>query len=93
MNNTNHNVWSSIGANEYEHYYLNIYSNIYRQNAGKDIPNANGATIMELLGLDRCRPYPETPCDNPRPTIRINRGIIPRYDITDIQNHYIDLQV
>ena len=74
-----------------------IYSDIYRQNKGKNISDPEGEefeeTLMELLGLDGERPSPTTPCENPRPIIQINRNITPIYDITDIQNYYIGMQV
>ena len=73
-----------------------IYSEIYRQNKGKNISDKNGEselTLMELLGLDGERPHPDSPCENPRPIIQVNRDILPVYDITDIQNYYIDQQV
>jgi len=73
-----------------------IYSGIYRQNQGKNISDEDGEselTLMELLGLDGERPHPDSPCEKPRPIIRVNRGILPVYDITDIQNFYIDQQV
>jgi hypothetical protein len=74
-----------------------IYSGIYRQNKGKNIINSEGReyeeTLMELLGLDGERPSPTTPCENPRPIIHIHRDIIPIYDLTDIQNYYIGMQV
>lgn len=73
-----------------------IYSDIYRKNQGKNISEEDGEselTLMELLGLDRERPQPESPCENPRPTTQIKRDILPVYDITDIQNYYIGQQV
>ena len=74
-----------------------IYSDIYRQNKGKNIPDPEGEeceeTLMELLGLDGERPSPTIPCENPRPIIQINRNITPIYNITDIQNYYIGMQV
>jgi hypothetical protein len=74
-----------------------IYSGIYRQNKGKNIYDPEGEeceeTLMELLGLDGERPSPTTPCTNPRPIIQINTKIRPIYDITDIQNYYIGMQL
>lgn len=73
-----------------------IYSAIYRQNQGKNISDEDGEsemTLMELLGLDGERPYPDSPCEKPRPTIQVQRDIVPVYDITDIQNYYISQQV
>lgn len=74
-----------------------IYSRIYIQNKGKNIPDSEGEeceeTLMELLGLDGKRPLPDSPCTNPRPIIQIITNITPIYDITDIQNYYIGTQV
>lgn len=73
-----------------------IYSGIYRQNKGKNISHEDGGselTLMELLGLDGERPQPDSPCEKARPIIQVNRGILPVYDITDIQNYYIGMQV
>lgn len=73
-----------------------LYSGIYRQNQGKNISDEgeeSAQTLMELLGLDRERPHPDSPCENPRPIIKVRRYILPVYDITDIQNFYIDQQV
>lgn len=78
------------------HSWDDIYSAIYRQNKGKNISDEDGEselTLMELLCLDGERPQPESPCENPRPIIQINRNITPIYDITDVQNYYIDMQV
>ena len=73
-----------------------LYSGIYRQNQGKNISEEgeeSAQTLMELLGLDRERPHPDSPCENPRPIIKVRRYILPVYDITDIQNFYIGQQV
>jgi hypothetical protein len=75
-----------------------IYSGIYIQNNGKNISDPEGEeyeeTLMEILGLDGERPLPDSPCTNPRPIIQINKNITPiLYDITDIQNYYIGMQV
>jgi hypothetical protein len=90
MNNTN-----IINVQSYS--WEEVYSSIYRQNKGKNISEPGGEeyeeTLMELLGLDGERPQPESPCKNPRPTIHINRNINAIYDITDIQNYYIGMQV
>ena len=89
MNNTNI-------INEQYYSWEEVYSSIYRQNKGKNISDEggeSGLTLMELLGLDGERPQPESPCENPRPIIRINRNITPIYNITDVQNYYIGMQV
>lgn len=78
------------------HSWDDIYSAIYRQNKGKNITDEDGEselTLMELLGLDGKRPQPDSPCEKPRPTIQVNRDILPVYNITDIQNYYIGQQV
>ena len=89
MNNTNINQETFQSWDD-------IYSSIYRQNQGKNISDENGEselTLMEFLGLDGERPQPDSPCEKPRPIIQVNRDILPVYDITDIQNYYIDQQV
>lgn len=89
MNNTNILCETSQSWDE-------IYSEIYRQNQGKNISDegeGSELTLMELLGLDGERPHPDSPCENPRPMIKIRRDILPEYDITDIQNYYIGQQV
>ena len=78
------------------HSWDDIYSDIYRQNQGKNISDEGVEsewTLMELMYLDGERPQPNTPCENPRPIIQIKPDILPVYDITDIQNYYIGQQV